>query len=96
MISTPRVARRVERRLLERHARADHDQVGAVERRGLVAAELELDAQRHAAARRRRTSRALSVSVTRAPRRASSSAAAMPLRAAPTTTTRRPSTEKSS
>src|SRR5204863_6145058 len=36
----------------------------------------------------------VSVSVTRAPRRASSSAAAMPLLAAPTTTTRRPATVK--
>ena len=33
MISTPRCARRVEHRLLERHARARHDQVGRRERR---------------------------------------------------------------
>ena len=68
MTGTPRAARRGDRRLLGRHARAQHDEIGARKRLLPVAAELELDAERLEAAPRRRHRARTSDSVTRAPR----------------------------
>ena len=67
MISTPRVARHVERRLLERHAGTDHDRDRPRRASRIVTAQFQRDA--HVAQRLglRRTTAALSVSVTRAP-----------------------------
>ena len=71
MTGTPARARGVHRRLIGRHARAEHDEVGAGEGLAPVPAELERDAQR-AQQLGSGTSRRESDSVTRAPRRASS------------------------
>ena len=82
------IARRLQRRLLERHAWTQDHQIGIRERAALMTTELERDAERLQRSPSPAPTRGSPTSVTRAPRRASSSAAASPLRAAPTTTTR--------